>query len=813
MKKRRVMSLLLAVFMLISIAVNAKEVKITAGYAAYNLEDNLFFGLTEEDIYVSTGVFDESTVHGATREILIDGGLGQSTPTGGRWLVYDNQAHGAHIIVNMGAYKTFDKFMMSTGLGEGVYRETNYNLYDFKMYYWDDYKWIEIPIPLDTDTDDPVVKVNFEPVTACKFKLVSNQSTAFRVQEIALFAPEVELEFDTYKVSSKVPETYDEITISGRNYQYDEFIPKRTYKREENKVICRPDMCTTFISSKEVENIFSATTVHNNSDESVDFTYKGKIINFKAGRKSYIKDGREVAMNVAPYMEGTIVFIPVRDLIHSFDYYMSWNDETGEIGIYDPKDMLLPTERDLDYMPEKGVYSPYKVEINGVEQTVWGACNNDFVHYVCDSIDEDNIVVKVTYDKPIETAEILPTSRGLKGTIDGNTFTFTAKCNDYLDVEINGDYRRPLFVFLKEPIAKPDASEKNVIVLDKDDVYEFTRLELPDDTTLYLGDNVVLLSNIIMHNVKNIKIIGNGIMISPYGANSFEPFISDNIHIEGVVLPAYRGWKIPIYGSSNVTIKNVIEFSTAIGGDGMDPFGVTNLTVDHMFTKLRDDAIAIKSGIKAAYQLPGVDFEKYKYNENINVSNCTYICMRTGNPLEIGFELNGSGGKVSNVKFSNIDIIRKGTDEREPNWRGGLTIHHSGSVDIENITYEDVRIERSDEGLMCVGYFYVPTYLWDGMTPRSGINIKNITFKNISYTGEAPAPSYFFNVMRMSDTAENGGRSGWGVKLDETNPDYKINLENVVFDNVIYQGKHVDSLETAKECNFYIDPGVDVKFK
>ena len=102
-------------------------------------------------------------------------------------------------------------------------------------------------------------------------------------------------------------------------------------------------------------------------------------------------------MNVAPYMEGTVVFIPVRDLIHSIGFYLSWNDRTAEIGIYDPKDMLLPTERDLDYMPEKGVYSPYRVEINGVEQTVWGACNNDFVHYVCDYKDEENITVKVTY--------------------------------------------------------------------------------------------------------------------------------------------------------------------------------------------------------------------------------------------------------------------------------------------------------------------------------------------------------------------------------------------------------------------------------
>ena len=122
MKMRRVIAVLLAVFMLFPAIVNGAEVKITAGYAAYNLGDSLFYGLTEKDVFVSTGVFDESTVRGASREILFDGGLGQSTPTGARWLVYDSQALGAHIIVNMGAYKTFDKFMMATGLGDGVYR-------------------------------------------------------------------------------------------------------------------------------------------------------------------------------------------------------------------------------------------------------------------------------------------------------------------------------------------------------------------------------------------------------------------------------------------------------------------------------------------------------------------------------------------------------------------------------------------------------------------------------------------------------------------------------------------------------------------
>ncbi len=804
MTTRRVLVMLAALLMLFPFGANAAEEKLGIGYAEYNLEDSLLFGLDKSNIYCSAGDFDESYTLGS-RECLNDGTFSFMTAAATRWNVGASQAKGAHIIVNLEGYKTFDKFIMSTGLDKGVYREHSYNLYDFSIYYWDDFKWIEIPIPLDTDTTKALLELKFEPVTTSKFKLESKQSRAFRVQELILFPPGVELDTTPRRIEQKKPSDYPEITISGRNYQYNEFIPERTYKREDNKVLYRPDKWTTFVSSKEVENIFALDKVHDNPDESVEFTYEGKKISFKAGRKSYIKDGKEIAMNVAPYMDGTAVFIPIRDLIHSFDLYMSWNDETGAVRIYDPRDMLLPTVRDLDYMPENGEYSPYKVYINGNEQTVWGACNNDFTQYECDSPDEE-VEVTVVYDKAITSAEILPESRGLKGTISGNTFTFRAKCNDYLSIEINGDYRRPLFLFLLEPIEIPEAGE-NVIVLDKDDVYEFQNLQMTDNMTVYIGPNVVLFTNIWMQDVKNVKIIGNGIIISPIEGVNMTAYLSDGIHLEGMTFPQYKSWKINPYGCSNITIKNVREFSTAIGADGFDPYGCSNVLLDHMFTKLRDDAIAIKGGTKPTYTVPEGS-PTYNNTSNITVQNCTYICMRTGNPIEIGFELNGHG-KISDVAFKNIDVIRKGTDERGANWRASMTIHHSGSSDIENILYEDIRVSRDDEGFICLGYFYVTDYYWDGQTPRGGISMKNITYRNVEYNGEAETPSYLFNVMRNSLS----DRFGMGIYLDKENPDYNVNVENVVLENVKYKGKHVDSLETAKECNFNIDEGFDVTFK
>lgn len=818
MIKKRAIIMLMSILLSLPVAVSAAEEKVGPDIAQYNLEDNLLFGLTEEDIYCSAGNFDEAVSLG-TRECLNDGTFSFMTGTATRWNVTVTEAKGAYTTVNLGGYKTFDKFIMSTGLDKGVFREASYNLYDFSIYYWDDFQWVKIPIAIDVDTNSSLVRIDFPAVTSCKFKLESNQSTAFRVQEMILFEPGVELVEGTFRVHREKPADYEEIIISGRNYQRDEFITERTYKREDNKVLYRPDMWTTFVSSKEADNIFEIEKVHNNADESVDFIYNGKTINFKAGRKSYIKDGKEVEMKVAPYAEGSMIFVPIRDLIHALGYYMSWNDDTGAIRIYDPRDMLLPTTRDLDYMPEKGVYSPYTVEINGEEQIVWGACNNDFVQHECANAEEE-VEVKVTFNKAINTAEILPTSRGLSGDINGNTFTFRAKAGDYLMVELNGDYNRPLFLFLEVPVEKPEADE-NTIILDQDDVYEFQNIELHDNMTVYIGPGVVLMSTIWIQDVENVKVIGNGIIISPPGSTNFEGYMSKDIVLDGFILPQYGGWKLDMSDCDNMVMRNIKEFSTAVGGDGFDPRACDNLVVDHFFTKLRDDAVAIKAGVKKYdWYHPGINVidpvtgkgeKTYADMDNVLVQNSTYIAMRTGNPLEIGFELNGEG-TLSNFTFRNIDIIRKGDDERGPNWRGGMTIHHSGNANLENITYDDIRVERCDEGFICVGYFYVGSYL-HAQKPPAGLSIKNLTYKNISYTGEAPAPSWFFTSMRDSNSDANGGRTGWGIKYDETDPDYTLKIENVVLDNVTYQGRHVDSRKTAEECNFYIDPDVDIKFK
>ena len=740
-------------------------------YAGYNLDKNLLYGLDADNVYISAGHTDS-----APADIMFDGRL---SPNGGartRWCVDNGKQNGAYMIVNLEKYHTFDKFIMTSGLEESVLQSSRFRLHSFKFYYWNDYEWINIPIPLTTDTSQRNVRLDFELVTSCKIKIESVQNDAFRVEEIGIMAPGCEPDYTPKRIGeqNKII-SFDKITVNGK-----------IYEKADNKVVYRDDESTIFISSKEVKNFLPVDAKHDNSNESVTFKCNDKTVTFKSGKTEYEKNGKIISTSIAPYTDGTVVFIPIRDIVRSLGYMMSWDGDSVSINIYDPRTILAP---------DKGV-SPYKVEIGDEEQTTFSACNGDFVQYECKSETENNIKVRITFEGKIDTVDIRPQNRKIESSVSGNTVTFNARWGEYLSVDINGELERPLFVFMLNPIVRPDESDPNVVFLDRDDVYDIENIEFYDGMTLYLGYNVVLYTELWLYGVNNVKIIGNGIILSKINGVNITSYVSDGIYIDGPMFPQLRNWHMPFYGCNNVTIKNVRELACTTGGDGMDFIGTSNVLVDHVFIKNQDDAIAIKTR------------ETFENSRNIEIKNSVIWTMKSGNGIELGFEMNGFG-EVSNVRCSNIDFIHRETDYGK-NWRAALSIHHSGNDLVENITYEDIRVEESDEAFLCMGYFFVPQYYYDGDTPPLGVVMRNITFKNVTYNGKKKAPSYLYNVMRQTI---GGVREGGGTYYDKSNPDYKITMENIVFDNVKYQGTKIDSLDKAKECGFMIEPEVDVKFK
>jgi len=737
-------------------------------FVDYNVEDNLLYGLSSSQVILSTGFINSKEADSgfSKANILFDGHIDVPGYNGTSWVVENGKQKGATMIVHLGKYMEFDKLYIVNGYSDKMPSSTRQRLVDFSLYYWDDYKWIPLYWNNKVDTNQEFLELQFDKVTTSKIRLVSNQEQAFRIREIALMDSNHKMILGR-RIVHEQPKQHKVITVNNKQY-----------RPETKEVLFNSEYNTVFVSSKTIKEFLPVTQTHDYSKGSVTFTLDDYCVQFTVGQKYYIRNGQQINMDVAPYYEGSKIMIPIRDLVRSVGFKMSWNEKTSTIKIYDPVN-LLATGRGK---------SPYKVKINDEAQEVFVACSADFVQYQCP---DDKVKVDVEYNGIIKKVDIRPISKKIQYTVHENVITFYASRGDQLSVEINEDLDRPLFVFLSEPIERPDENDPNVVFFDKEDVYEIDNISFHDGMTIYLGHNVVLFSAMWTIDKHDVKLIGTGIVFSRT-SNPFAGYSSSKIYIQGPVFPQPAGWHLPLYGCSDVVIKDFKEIASETGSDGIDFIGTSNVLVDGYFTKNQDDGLCIKTR------------KGYEKAENFVMRNLVIWTMKGGNGIELGFEMNG-WGRVGDILCENVDVIHRETKDAK-NWRAALSIHHSGNALVENVTYKDVRVEESDENFLCVGYFYNPTYYYDGDSPPTGVIIRNITFQNVEYNGKNSVPSYFYNIIRK----HTGGVSyGLGTYYNIDNPDYKITLENIVFDNVTYQGRQIKSLEDAKMCNFMFDPEVE----
>ncbi len=91
-------------------------------------------------------------------------------------------------------------------------------------------------------------------------------------------------------------------------------------------------------------------------------------------------------------------------------------------------------------------------------------------------------------------------------------------------------------------------------------------------------------------------------------------------------------WQIVPYYSDDLTFRNIrILAPRSPNTDAIDPFSSSNIVIDHVFSSVGDDNIAIKSG---EINSPGPDAP----SKNITITDCTF---ENGHGLSIGSEIAG----------------------------------------------------------------------------------------------------------------------------------------------------------------------------
>jgi polygalacturonase len=199
---------------------------------------------------------------------------------------------------------------------------------------------------------------------------------------------------------------------------------------------------------------------------------------------------------------------------------------------------------------------------------------------------------------------------------------------------------------------------------------------------------------------------------------------SSHIRMEGVTVQNSGFWQIVPYYSDDLVFHGIrILAPKSPNTDALDPFSSSNILIDHVFSSVGDDNIAIKSG---EINSPGPDAP----SRNITITDCTF---ENGHGLSIGSEV---AGGVQNVHAERIHF--KGTDQ-------GIRIKSARDRgnDISNLSFKDITMEDVKTAILITEYYphpapsgEVPAEPVTRLTPRfHNITIENVTATNSNSAG------------------------------------------------------------------------------
>ncbi len=361
-----------------------------------------------------------------------------------------------------------------------------------------------------------------------------------------------------------------------------------------------------------------------------------------------------------------------------------------------------------------------------------------FITYASD----EKVVVKLKANKKFDEAIVRPLSKNIVPEVNGQTIKFTIEeCGQY-SVELDGQ-NRALHIFANPNVDfGVSENDENVLYFGAG-VHKPGIIELKDNQTVYIDQDAVVYTTIVGVFVKNVKILGYGIIdgslsirsdkydLIPFdhtrrrvakesfektlrkyykednGDNftgtsicenkeSFTAFLQESnmyfgcIHlyccentiINGVVLRDSACFTIIEANCTNAICDNVKLIGMwRYNSDGIDLFNSRNCVIKNSFLRNFDDCVVIK-GI--------VGWDKWP-NENILIENCVIWCD-WGRNLEIGAETNAP--EYRNIVFKNCDCIHCTCV--------ALDVQHCDRAYIHDITFENIRVEYSKHDVAMV---------------------------------------------------------------------------------------------------------------
>ncbi len=261
--------------------------------------------------------------------------------------------------------------------------------------------------------------------------------------------------------------------------------------------------------------------------------------------------------------------------------------------------------------------------------------------------------------------------------------------------------------------------------------------DYPPKTEFHMPDTQPLVSAV---DARNIAITGEGTIdgngeswwkIARGGVLGDHPrpklVIFDHckhVRVEGVTVQNSPMWQLVPYYSHDVVIRNVKILAPypSPNTDAIDPFSSSNVRIEHVYSDVGDDNVAIKSG---PINSPGPDSP----STNITIRDCTFL---HGHGVSIGSELSGG---AENILAERIHF--KGTDN-------GIRVkaNRDRGHDVGHLVFRDIEMKGVKNAIIISEYYPKVLPPADAMPQPVGRltpHFHDITIENVTATGSETA--------------------------------------------------------------------------
>lgn len=336
-----------------------------------------------------------------------------------------------------------------------------------------------------------------------------------------------------------------------------------------------------------------------------------------------------------------------------------------------------------------------------------------------------------------QTTDVLPRQPALKLARKGKIVSFTLDRPLRFSLQFDDDRLHNLHILAGAP--PPSRPQGDAVR------YYGPGLHAPDDggrifrprsgETVYLDGGAILNGNFDLRGVENVRIMGRGLIYN--SGRAIEIDGSRNILLQDLIVvndeKEAAARVSNIRHSVNVKLDGLTGFTSGKWSDGFGISTSQHVFVDKAYLRTSDDAVVVYAvndcPICATKTDTAPSVESHD-TYDIRVTNSTFW-NDIAHSMYVGhFGDNANPRTIRDVSFDNIDVLN--LDEDDEPWEGAMAIFSGDSTKIRDISFSNIRVERIEEGKLI--------HVVAGRSPRyntaPGRGVENVTFKNISFTGD-----------------------------------------------------------------------------